>query len=43
MKQRWGLIALVAVISFLSGGWLLQRGVRLLDRDDAMDGLPADA
>jgi carboxyl-terminal processing protease len=27
MKQRWGLIALVAVISFLSGGWLLQRGV----------------
>jgi carboxyl-terminal processing protease len=27
MKQRWGLIALVAVLSFLSGGWLLQRGV----------------
>jgi len=27
MKQRWGLIALVAVISFLSGGWLLA-GVR---------------
>ncbi len=27
MKQRWGLIAFVAVISFLSGGWLLQRGV----------------
>ncbi len=27
MKQRWGLIALVAVISFLSGGWLLS-GVR---------------
>ena len=27
MKQRWSLIALVAVISFLSGGWLLQRGV----------------
>ena len=27
MKQRWGLITLVAVISFLSGGWLLQRGV----------------
>ena len=26
MKQRWGLIGLVAVISFLSGGWLLQRG-----------------
>ncbi len=27
MRQRWGLIVLVAVISFLSGGWLLQRGV----------------
>jgi carboxyl-terminal processing protease len=27
MKQRWGVIVLVAVISFLSGGWLLQRGV----------------
>ncbi len=27
MKQRWSLIGLVAVISFLSGGWLLQRGV----------------
>ena len=27
MKQRWGLIVLVAIISFLSGGWLLQRGV----------------
>jgi carboxyl-terminal processing protease len=27
MKQRWGLIGLVTVISFLSGGWLLQRGV----------------
>ena len=27
MKQRWGLIGLVAVLSFLSGGWLLQRGV----------------
>ncbi|HET7598945.1 MAG TPA: S41 family peptidase [Gemmatimonadales bacterium] len=26
MKQRWGVIGLVAVISFLSGGWLLQRG-----------------
>ena len=26
MRQRWGLIALVAVISFFSGGWLLQRG-----------------
>ena len=27
MKQRWSLVALVAVISFFSGGWLLQRGV----------------
>src|ERR687895_276152 len=27
MKHRWGLIGLVAVISFFSGGWLLQRGV----------------
>jgi carboxyl-terminal processing protease len=27
MKERWGVIGLVAVISFLSGGWLLQRGV----------------
>jgi carboxyl-terminal processing protease len=27
MKQRWGLIVLVAFISFFSGGWLLQRGV----------------
>jgi carboxyl-terminal processing protease len=27
MKQRWGVVALVAIISFLSGGWLLQRGV----------------
>jgi carboxyl-terminal processing protease len=27
MKQRWSLIGLVVVISFLSGGWLLQRGV----------------
>ena len=26
MKQRWGLIALVSAISFMSGGWLLQRG-----------------
>lgn len=26
MRQRWGLIAVVAVISFFSGGWLLQRG-----------------
>ena len=26
MKQRWGVIVTVAVISFLSGGWLLQRG-----------------
>jgi C-terminal peptidase (prc) len=27
MKQRWGLIVVVAAISFMSGGWLLQRGV----------------
>jgi carboxyl-terminal processing protease len=27
MKQRWGLVVSVAIISFLSGGWLLQRGV----------------
>jgi carboxyl-terminal processing protease len=27
MKQRWGVILTVSVISFLSGGWLLQRGV----------------
>jgi carboxyl-terminal processing protease len=27
MRQRWSLIAMVAVISFFSGGWLLQRGV----------------
>jgi carboxyl-terminal processing protease len=26
MKQRWGVITTVSVISFLSGGWLLQRG-----------------
>jgi carboxyl-terminal processing protease len=26
MKQRWGVIGLVAAMSFLSGGWLLQRG-----------------
>jgi carboxyl-terminal processing protease len=26
MKQRWGVILTVSVISFLSGGWLLQRG-----------------
>ena len=26
MRQRWGLVALVAVISFFTGGWLLQRG-----------------
>jgi carboxyl-terminal processing protease len=26
MKQRWGVIVTVSVISFLSGGWLLQRG-----------------
>lgn len=27
MKQRWGLVLVVACISFFSGGWLLQRGV----------------
>ncbi|MBA3555054.1 MAG: hypothetical protein H0W29_09895, partial [Gemmatimonadales bacterium] len=26
MKQRWSVIGLVALISFFSGGWLLQRG-----------------
>ncbi len=26
MRQRWGIIGMVSVISFLSGGWLLQRG-----------------
>ncbi|MDQ3207999.1 MAG: S41 family peptidase [Gemmatimonadota bacterium] len=26
MRQRWGVIGLVALISFFSGGWLLQRG-----------------
>ncbi len=26
MRQRWGVVALVAVISFFTGGWLLQRG-----------------
>jgi carboxyl-terminal processing protease len=26
MRQRWGLIAVVAVISFFTGGWLLQQG-----------------
>ena len=27
MKQRWGVIGVVAVLSFFCGGWLLQRGV----------------
>lgn len=27
MRQRWVAIALVATISFFSGGWLLQRGI----------------
>jgi carboxyl-terminal processing protease len=27
MRQRWGVVVLVAIISFLSGGWLLQQGV----------------
>ena len=26
MRQRWGVIFVVSVISFLSGGWFLQRG-----------------
>ena len=26
MRQRWVLILLVAVTSFFTGGWLLQRG-----------------
>jgi carboxyl-terminal processing protease len=26
MKQRWGLIVVVALISFFTGGWLLQQG-----------------
>ena len=29
MRQRWSLVAMVAVISFFSGGWLLQRGVAI--------------
>lgn len=29
MRQRWGLVALVAIISFFTGGWLLQRGTSL--------------
>lgn len=27
MKHRWGVIVLVAVLSFVTGGWLVQRGV----------------
>src|SRR5664279_5826146 len=27
MKQRWGIVVLIAVVAFFSGGWLL-RGVR---------------
>ena len=27
MKHRWGVIILVAVVSFATGGWLVQRGV----------------
>ncbi len=27
MRQRWGAVALVAMISFFSGGWLLQQGL----------------
>ncbi len=26
MRQRWGVIGLVALVSFFTGGWLLQRG-----------------
>jgi carboxyl-terminal processing protease len=26
MRQRWGVIGLVSVVSFFTGGWLLQRG-----------------
>jgi carboxyl-terminal processing protease len=26
MRQRWGVIGLVAIVSFFTGGWLLQRG-----------------
>lgn len=26
MRQRWGIIAVVAGVAFLSGGWLMQRG-----------------
>ncbi|MGH7659162.1 MAG: S41 family peptidase, partial [Gemmatimonadales bacterium] len=26
MRQRWGIIAVVAGLAFLSGGWLMQRG-----------------
>ncbi len=27
MRHRWGIIVLVATVSFLTGGWLLQQGV----------------
>ena len=27
MRQRWGVIAVVAIISFLCGGWLLRQGI----------------
>ncbi|MEO8200371.1 MAG: hypothetical protein ABI679_07620, partial [Gemmatimonadota bacterium] len=26
MRQRWSIIGLVAIVSFFTGGWLLQRG-----------------
>jgi hypothetical protein len=26
MRQRWAVIGLVAIVSFFTGGWLLQRG-----------------
>jgi hypothetical protein len=28
MRNRWGLIAAVAIVSFFTGGWLLQQGVK---------------
>ncbi|HXE58021.1 MAG TPA: hypothetical protein VNK43_08465, partial [Gemmatimonadales bacterium] len=26
MRQRWGVVVVIAVVSFLTGGWLVQRG-----------------
>ena len=41
MKQRWGVIGLVAVLSFLSGGWLLlaSRGYGGLDNNGTINTL----